>query len=285
MIGEGLFASNGLRFVRYLTALVILPVIAVLSACSAPLFDTRPDLVRTWEEAWVYLPAAEDGDQPVTAKIGSLDGKAAARIAQLQERRRGPPVVLYLHGCTGLGNTVFFEALAQAGYVVIAPDSMARAFRPLQCDPERRTGGYNLFVYEFRLAEISYALERMRELDWIDHARQFLAGTSEGGVAVALYRGGEFRARVIAQWTCRGDPIVQGIAAPSTTPVLAIVHANDPWYGPERTIDQQGHCGQFMTGRLGSRSIVLESGDAHNIFADQDNVKTIVNFLTQHAYR
>ena len=281
MSGGGLRVAVGSRFARRL--FVILSA-AVLSACST-LLDPRPDLVRTWEEAWVYLPAAAAGEAPLVTKAGALGSAAEARITQFQERRPRPPVVLYLHGCTGLGNTAFFEALAQAGYVVIAPDSMARAFRPLQCDPERRTGGYNLFVYEFRLAEIGYALERMRELDWIDHARQFLSGTSEGGVAVALYRGGEFRARVIAQWTCRGDPIVQGIAAPSTTPVLAIVHADDPWYGPERTIDQQGHCGDFMRGRLGSRSIVLESGDAHNIFADPDNVKTIVNFLTQHADR
>ena len=282
MIGEGLFAKLKSRPARCRMVVACLFVMA-LSACSAPLFDARPDLVRTWEEAWVYLPAAEDGDQPVAAKIGSLGGKAAARIARFQERGPKPPVVLYLHGCTGLGNIVFFDALAQAGYVVIAPDSMARGFRPLQCDPETRTGGHNLFVYDFRLAEISYALERMRELSWIDHDNQFLAGTSEGGVAVALYRGGEFRARVIAQWTCRGDPIVQGLAAPASTPVLAIVHADDPWYGPERTVDQQGHCGEFMAERLTSRTIVLESGDAHNIFADPDNVTTIVNFLTQHA--
>ncbi len=203
MIGEGLFAKFESRPARCRMVVACLFVMA-LSACLTPPFDARPDLVRTWEEAWVYLPAAEDGEAPVAAKIESVGGKAAARIARFQERGPKPPVVLYLHGCTGLGNIVFFEALAQAGYVVIAPDSMARGFRPLQCDPKTKTGGHNLFVYDFRLAEISYALERMRELSWIDHDNQYLAGTSEGGVAVALYRGGEFRARVIAQWTWPG---------------------------------------------------------------------------------
>ena len=53
--------------------------VMALSACSTPLFDARPDLVRTWEEAWVYLPAAEDGEAPVAAKIESVGGKQSVQ--------------------------------------------------------------------------------------------------------------------------------------------------------------------------------------------------------------
>lgn len=101
-----------------------------------------------------------------------------------------------------------FRRLADAGFVVIAPDSLARRYRPLQCDPKTQTGGYNLFVYDFRQAEINYAVQRLLEMPWVASGNMFLVGTSEGGVATALYRGDEFRARVVTQWTCSGRSIV-----------------------------------------------------------------------------
>ena len=68
-----------------------------------------------------------------------------------------------------------------------------RVWRPMQCDPKTLTGGYNMFVFDFRMAEISYSLERLWLLPWVDHDRLALMGTSEGGVASALYRGNEFK--------------------------------------------------------------------------------------------
>ena len=190
--------------------------------------------------------------------------------------------MVYLHGCTGLRNRDFLKRLASAGFAVIAPNSFARRHRPLQCDPDSRTGGYNLFVYDFRLAEISYALGRIGELGWVDANNLFLVGASEGGVAAALYRGDEFKARVIAQWTCNGAPIVRGIAAPASEPILAIVHIDDPWYAPERTQGQTGDCGQFMAGRPSSRSIVIRGQGGHDVFKEPTNVEAIVAFLGRH---
>ena len=257
--------------------MVVAMALTVLAACNAPipLIDPRPDIELTWTEAVVALPPFRSGEEVLLSR---LDERATKARLDSLSRRVKLPVILYAHGCTGLGNDPFFKALAKAGYVVIAPDSMARRYRPLQCDPKTQTGGYNRFVYDFRLTEISFALDRLRRLPWVDQHQIFLIGISEGGVAAALYRGNEFRARVIAQWTCTGAPLVEGISAPLDEPVLAIVRAGDPWYAKTRTRKQQGDCGAYMRGRVNSRSIVLKGGD-HSILGDAGNVRTILSFL------
>ena len=247
----------------------------VASGCAGGVFDPRSDLELTWDNAVIALPA-EGRSAARVGTSGEID--LAGHLAALPHGRR-LPVVLYLHGCTGIGNFEFFETLAASSYLVVAPDSMARRFRPLQCQPETRIGGFNLFVYDFRQAEIGYALDRLGRFAAVDAANLYLVGTSEGGVATALYHGDEFGARVIAQWTCTGVPRVHGIAAPPETPILSIVRADDPWYDSARAPDQRGDCGAFMEGRPGSRSVILEGGEGHDIFADPESVRAILEFL------
>lgn len=258
--------------------LFVVVTLYLLAACeSTDLFDDRSDIERTWGEAIVALPPVG----PSGPVIARMDDRAMRKQLALYGHDVRLPVVLYMHGCTGIGNYAFFERMAKAGFVVIVPNSLARKFRPLQCDPETQTGGYNLYVYDFRQVEIAYALHRMAELDWVDRNNLFLAGTSEGGVATALYKGHEFRARVITQWTCNGAPKVEGIGGPVEIPVLAIVKAGDPWYGTQRTRGQQGHCGQFMDGRPHSRSIVIRGEAEHDVFDSPENVGLIIRFLTE----
>ena len=159
-----------------------------LSACDTPLFATSSDLERTWTRALVLLPAGGSAP-PIAVRMGS--GRIE-RWRSARAHRSKVPAIIYMHGCTGLGDIPLLEALARAGFAVIAPDSMARRYRPLQCDPKTRTGGQNLFVYNLRQAEISFALERISSLDWVDRDGLFLVGVSEGAVATALYRGDEF---------------------------------------------------------------------------------------------
>jgi dienelactone hydrolase len=256
-------------------------VVALLGAGCTEMLDNRADLQLTWEKAVVALPQVSAGKPKLTTMESP---EVASHLARYDPGVK-LPLVLYMHGCTGIGNFEFFKRLARAGFAVIAPDSLARRFRPLQCDPKTKTGGYNLFVYDLRLAEISYALHRMSNLSWIDFDNLFLVGTSEGGVATAHYRGEEFRAHVISQWTCNGAHRVRGLAMPAATPVLAIVSADDPWYGPERTPDQEGHCGQFLGDRPDSASFVLPPGSGHDVFDDAAAIETIVQFLVRQTRR
>lgn len=263
-------------FCRRLICLIMAS--GLMAACEAPvaMLDSRPDIELTWEKAVVALPPSRSGEEPFVGRLS--DAGVAKRVASYPLVTR-LPTVFYSHGCTGLGKFEFFKALAAAGFAVIAPDSMARRYRPLQCDPKTQTGGFNLFVYDFRLTEISFGLDRLHRLAWVDRSNLFLIGISEGGVAAALYRGDEFRARVIAQWTCSGAPIVEGLGAPQGEPVLAIVHSGDPWYDAKKTKLQRGDCGAWFGGRQGSRSYVLRGGSQHDVFTSEQSLKAILDFL------
>jgi len=237
----------------------------------------RSDVERTWYGGSIALPGAAD-QPPTIGLVSSLD--VSAELAKRAPSRRWP-VVLFLHGCTGLGDSVFPRRMAAAGYVVVAPDSMARQFRPLQCDPEKKRGGFNLFVYDFRMTELSFALHMLRRQPWVDTANLFLVGASEGAVAAALYRGDAFNARVITQWTCHGAPLVKGIGAPPSTPVLAIVRSSDPWYDAAHTKAQSGDCGAFIANSAGSVSIVA-GGQDHDVMSDREMFSRILEFIQSH---
>ncbi|WP_133636784.1 hypothetical protein [Zavarzinia compransoris] len=231
------------------------------------------DIERTWYDAVVAFPPATLG--------GPVD------IRRMHDVIASPPVdprprttVIYLHGCTGLGDLSVVKYLAAEGFVVIAPDSMARKYRPLQCDAATGRGGYNLFVYDFRATELAFAIHSVSRMPWADVGDMFLIGGSEGGVTAALYRGEAFRGRVIAAWTCHGAPLVAGLDAPPMEPVLSIVSADDPWYSGRAAVGQAGDCGTYMPGRPNARSLVLPSGEGHAVLNSRVARQAIVDFIT-----
>ena len=237
------------------------------------LFEADSDIARTFDGATVVLP--RPGGEPLVAGMGQTELLEEA----LGAAPRPLPTVFFMHGCTGLRNLEPLKAMARSGFAVIAPDSFARRFRPLQCRPSQRTGGENVYVYDFRLAEISYGLLRLQELPWVDTRRLVLMGVSEGGVAAALYRGDEFRGRVIAQWTCHGRPFVQGLEAGPQEAVLAVVRQQDPWYDSERTKDQSGDCGRFFDQQTNATSLLLEGGTRHDVFDEPSVVQKLLDFI------
>ena len=190
------------------------------------------------------------------------------------------PVVVYMHGCTGFSaeDRKVIKQIAEAGFIVVAPDSMARAYRPRQCLSRAKKGGAHPFVFDFRQAEINYALDNLWQQPWVDWDNLFLVGVSEGGLATAHYRGDYFRARVITQWTCQGAPLVQGISAPDDTPILSIVQKNDPWYNGAES-QQSGHCGSFFGDRPGSTSIIIDGDSEHRVMQDDKVMDRIIQFL------
>ena len=258
-------------------AALFLPLI--LAACGGGFGLLTPDIERTWSNALVVLPSEAPAAAPLLARLSSET--VQRRLESVSDGAR-LPVAIYMHGCTGIGNLEFLGELAETGVAVVAPDSFARGYRPLQCDPKTNTGGRNLFVYDFRLAELTFAVERLGEAAWADLDNLFLIGNSEGGVAAALFRGDVFNARVITQWTCQGAPIVRGLSAPPRTPVLAIVRKDDPFYAPQNTAAQSGDCGEFLVGRPDSRSIVLAAAESHDVYDETEAVDAILAFLIRH---
>lgn len=251
--------------------------------CATNAFADRSDLELTWYKGFMAVP-----DVISTSRDTSFISDQG-RLQLLADAGMKFPVVVYMHGCTGVSDAdrKLMNTIAKQGYLVVAPNSMARRMRPRQCDSDNHASvGGNYFVFDFRQEEINYALQEMLRVNgdwsrWVDVNNLFLMGVSEGGLAVAHYRGDVFKARIITQWTCHGGTLVRGISGPEDTPILAIVRKNDPWYDDKP--DQVGDCGAYFGDRRpGSESVVLDQGDKHDVMRDPEMVQKMIGFLNRY---
>ena len=152
--------------------------------------------------------------EPVEGSLG--DKRISHRLDSLPEGTKYP-TLLYLHGCYGIDRDLsveFWRQLACSGYAIIRPDSFARKTRPEQC------GKQVPWIYEARLSEVDYALEKMRAIPWIDLNNMVLYGHSEGGVAASRYDGLAFDGVVISAASCYKFAI--------RVPSLAVGSIHDP---------------------------------------------------------
>ncbi len=214
-------------------AMLVFPI--SVSVCRAQTVDEAVALAATWAKARFYLPATFNptGTGPIGG--GRNLGSIATALAAIPAGRK-IPTVLYLHGCSGFGNSGSVNAmmLATAGYMVVAPDSFARPGRIRTCDGKRHVSivprAVNRRVRDMRVAEIRYALVRMKELPWVDQDNLFLFGHSQGATAASEYKGREFKARIVSGTRC-----TRGIGAPASEPMLAVFSTRDPWFKNPRT--------------------------------------------------
>lgn len=198
---------------------------------------------------------------------------------------RPMPVVIYLHGCVGInrnhdGN--WASLLAQQGYIVVLPDSMARSGRLTNCDPRLkiRTNAFPA-VYEYRQQEISYALSQVMASPWADKKNIFLMGHSEGGIAAAQSPHPEFAGKIISAWTCndRKDPAFDGIFSPPDLPILAMASLDDEW---RKGTAHEGRCAEKATGRTNFRQ-VDRHGSIHSTFDNPEARTAVKEFLVKYT--
>lgn len=240
------------------------------------------DAAPTWERAQVALPRELTGQRPILGLMA--DAEVLAALQRIPPAPRAA-VVLLMHGCNGIGieetNARLF--LLEQGYAVFMPDSFARPGRQSNCATTIGATALAPIAPSLRLDEIDYALGQLARLPFVD--RVFLAGSSEGGQAVASLAHSPLTLAgiVVLSWHCQGREAFAGIQAPPEVPVLAIIGDDDPWYRarPGR------HCGQVFEGRPAAQSIVLP-GSGHSIFsaADPGNAQraraAIADFLKAH---
>lgn len=219
---------------------------------------------RTWERAYFYVPA--DANPAGTGVLGGRRDLASVRRA-LDGLAAGPrrPVVVYLHGCGGFGNSGSVNAtmLAEAGYVVVAPDSFARPNRVKNCDPitHSRAGPAGIYaeVVKWRLEELDRALQGLRGFAWVDWGNLFLFGHSQGSNAAAAYPGNVFRGRIMSGTRCS-----TGYQGPAAEPALAVYSEHDPWrHGrPIKCWDYVGKTGMQVMRLEGSLHLVAKDPEA-----------------------
>ena len=216
---------------------------------------------RTWERAYFYFPAA---DNPLhTGVLGGRRGLASIDRA-LTDLAKGPPrpVVVYLHGCGGFGNSGKVNAgmLAEAGFVVVAPDSFARPHRVRTCDGRKHVGigpkGIYAHVIAWRLEELERAINGLKEeFTWVDWNHVFLFGHSQGSQAAASYPGDVFKGRVMSGTRC-----ARGYHGPKDEPALAVFSTHDPWrHGrPVKCLDYVGKTGMQVLELPGNAHVVAK---------------------------
>lgn len=225
------------------------------------------DVEKSWDDAVVYIP-----------------GKIFTTSVNKITVDKPMPVVIYLHGCTGIyrphdGSWGTF--LAEQGYIAILPDSMARPGRISNCDP-RAKGGTSAFpsAYKYRQEEITYAISQLMASTWADKKNIFLMGFSEGGIGVAQSTHSGFAGKIIMGWTCtnKSFPDFDGIFSSKDTPVLAIASINDDWRAGKHT---EGRCADKAQGRSNFKQIDIP-GSQHQTFGSEEAQNAVKSFLNQY---
>jgi len=222
---------------------------------------TPQSLAASLEQAQLALPAAVTGAAPYFGRF-----KDAPRSAQASV-----PVVVFLHGSSGLGLAAIGEWqrwLSGLGVASVAPDSFALPQRITYSSP------IDVATYEkihaMRSAEIDAALEGLSRAPWADRSRLVLAGASEGAVPVARYGGSAFVGRMIFSWSCEDNYFVQShrTVVDPAHPVLNVISSVDPYFSPSNpwlgNPGALGHCARALKDHPRA-TVVLITGAPHTL--------------------
>lgn len=222
---------------------------------------TIESLRATAQNADVCISAAVTGSGPY---IGKFSG-----IPKLTDRK--VPVILFMHGSSGLGLKAIGEWqqwLCGLGYASIAPDSFALPGHVTYKSPIDKESYEK--IHALRASEIPAALDALKNQPRVDFDRLILAGTSEGAVPVARYAGSEFMARMLYAWSCESNYFVKQPlnAFEPNKPVLNIISASDPFFSKANTwlgnSDAQGHCGAALKD-YPQAAVLLVPGALHTL--------------------
>jgi dienelactone hydrolase len=218
-------------------------------------------LIAVVRQADVVLPQRATGGATFAGKFKDIPKVDGERV----------PVVVFLHGSSGLGLKAIGEWqrwLASLGYASVAPDSFALAGRvsyssPIDKDSYER-------IHAMRASEIAPTLDAVTSQPWADMRRLVLAGASEGAVAVARYTRSEFAAKMIYSWSCEPNYFVKEAlnSFEADKPVLNVMSLSDPFFSKTNpwlaNPDAKGHCGEAFKGNLRA-SVVLIPDAPHTL--------------------
>ena len=242
---------------------------------AGPLVHTQESMASLVSEAQVAFPSQ------LTAKdiyVGPL--KNAPQVGNAKV-----PVVLFMHGSSGLGLKAIADRqqwLASFGVASIAPNSFALKDRLTYTSPIDKDTYEKL--HAFRASEIEITLKALQQMPWVDVNKIVLAGTSEGSVPVARYKGKEFAGRIMFAWSCEDNYFVKAHQTniPDDQPVLNIISSTDPYFSPSNAwlgnAQGVGHCGAVLKNNK-KASIVLIPGGPHTVLTFPQAKGPVQGFL------
>ncbi len=242
---------------------------------AGPLAHTHESMQGLVNEAQVAFPSQ------LTSKeifVGPL--KSAPQLNNTKV-----PVVLFMHGSSGLGLKAIGDWqrwLASFGIASIAPNSFALKDRLTYTSPVDKDTYEKIHAY--RASEIDITLKALQGMAWVDTHKIVLAGTSEGSVPVARYTGKEFAGRIMFAWSCEDNYFVKAhqTAIPDDQPVLNIISSTDPYFSPSNSwlgnAQGVGHCGAMLKNNK-KASIVLIPGGPHTVLTFPQAKGPVQGFL------
>lgn len=234
-------------------------------------------LAASLTDADVVLPARATGGAMFAGKFRDIPKLAGEKV----------PVVIFLHGSSGLGLKAIGEwqrFLGGLGYASVAPNSFTLADHVTYKSPIPKADYER--IHALRASEIAPALQAVKAAAWADTAKLVLAGTSEGSVPVARYTGTEFVARILYAWSCEANYFVEEPrnAFEPGKPVLNVISTVDPffstknpWLGNPAAI---GHCGAVLKDNP-SAAVVLVPDAPHTLLTFPAAKAATEGFLRQ----
>ena len=133
-------------------SLAIAALALCLSGCAT--VPAGQDVATSWDKALVFSPERAEASAP----------------AQLRTTKKYPTLIL-MHGCTGIepgSEGAWAGFIRDMGFVVVVPDSLARADRGPSCDSRIAQNFGGNAIHAMRLQEIDYAMAKVRESPWVD---------------------------------------------------------------------------------------------------------------------
>lgn len=258
--------------------------LAPAASTSPPVHQAQDrDLAETWDHAQVFL-RYEDDDLNLRVISGPLNQPYIQRL--LAQHTADPqPVVIHLHGCGRSDDLADVRnqgrALAELGYVVIAPDSFARRDRPIGCDPRTQMRDFTAplaQIQQWRIAELNYALDQVLEAPWADKLRIFAGGFDEGGDAVLAFADPALAGRFAIGAPCRFPP-----QRADKLPTLVIVSSHDLWFDADHEPEARGRCRQKLRGSM-NVSLFESDGVLHDALIYEESRITLWNFLVRASF-
>jgi dienelactone hydrolase len=221
---------------------------------------TAASALGVMQRAAVVLPASATGGAIFVGTFANIPKDIKGQV----------PLVVFMHGSSGLELKAIGEWqlwLASLGVASIAPDSFALPDRITYKSPV----GKDVYekIHALRASEITLAVQALKSVTWVDTTRLVLAGTSEGGPAVARYDGKEFVGRILYSWSCENNYFVDGHrTAPLTQPVLNVMSSTDVFFSPSNSwlgnAAAKGFCADALKDNK-QATIVLIPGAPHTL--------------------
>lgn len=265
---------------------IIRLIVTTLAVMFGSLAHASTELDRVWDSTLIVFPHSPSS----TSTWGNSLRYALDRYKPTEKL----PAVVFMHGCSGLWMsstqvTKMIRSFAEAGFVVFAPDSLARPGQSAYC--QLRGDGSLLTNLDKssiprRIEEAKATFERIKQFDWIDADNIFLAGHSMGGNTVVRYPYPDFRAMASFGWNCgrrRVAWFLDGFEASPSVPIMTLYGFRDEHLARH----QPGvSCGDEseMKGKTHRVSVTFNEA-GHDLSADPRALPMAIDFFRRYATR